>query len=152
MMISVSGGRSVRRGGFTFLEVLVVIVIISVLATIIGVKVAHRPAEARIVAARAQIGILRTALQSYRMDHGAYPSQAQGLSALVRRPEVPPVPRNYPEGGYLEAPNLPLDPWRNEYVYLMPGRTGESVEILSYGSDAKPGGSGDAADISSSDR
>lgn len=145
-----AGGLWQDRQAFTFLEVLVVIVILTILATIVGVKVAHHPTQARIATAQSQIGILRTALQTYRMDQGGFPSQGQGLQALVRRPETPPVPRNYPEGGYLEAPRVPDDPWGAPYVYLVPGRGGEAFEVLSYAADGKPGGTGDATDISSS--
>ncbi|MFC1452577.1 type II secretion system major pseudopilin GspG [Verrucomicrobiota bacterium] len=139
-----------RESGFTLLEILVVVLIIAVLATIVGVNVAKEPGRARVTAATAQIRVLTNALQLYRMDNGFIPSQQQGLRALCEPPSVPPLAPRYREGGYLETRNLPKDGWGNEYVYLVPGRSGEAYEILSYGADGEPDGQGEAADISSS--
>jgi len=138
------------KNGFTLLEILVVIMIIAVLATIVGVNVANRPAEARITAAKAQIRAFQAALQIYKMDNGVYPTQQQGLKALCVKPDVDPIPEKYPADGYLQSQNLPLDPWKNPYVYLSPGTKGEPYEIITYGADGEPGGTGEAADISSS--
>ncbi len=138
-----------RSEGFTLLELLVVVVIITILATIVGVKVAQRPAQARVAAAKAQIANFRTALQMYRMDNGRLPTVEQGLKALCQKPAIAPVPERYPEGGYLESRKVPLDPWGREYVYIVPGPDGEPYEIISYGADGEPGGDGEAADISS---
>jgi len=138
-------------GGFTLLEILVVVMIITILATIVGINVAHEPGRARIAAARTQMGIFRNALQLYRMDQGSYPTQAQGLRALCERPQIPPIPSKYPADGYLESRNLPLDPWGHDYVYLIPGPEGAPYEIISYGADGEIGGEGEAADLSSRD-
>ncbi len=140
-----------RRGqaGFTLIEILVVVLIITILAAVVGVRVAQRPAEARAVAAAAQIRNFQTALQLYRMEQGRFPTQRQGLQALCIRPQSEPVPERYPEGGYLEAPRVPLDPWGREYVYLLPGPEGYPYEIVSYGGDGEPGGEGEDADVSS---
>ncbi len=135
--------------GFTLLEILVVILIITVLATIVGVNVAQRPGEARRAAAEVQIKTFRTALQMYRMDNGRYPSQRQGLWALCVPSDTAPKPTKFPEGGYLESPVLPKDPWKNDYVYLVPGPPGFAYEIVSYGGDGEPDGEGEDADISS---
>jgi general secretion pathway protein G len=140
---------SVPRAGFTLLEILVVVLIITILATIVGVNVAREPGKAKAAAAKAQIVTLRTALQMYRMEQGGYPTQEQGLNALCEKPAARPVPERYPEGGYLETRALPLDPWKHGYVYLVPGPNGEPYEIVSYGADGQPGGTGEAADISS---
>ncbi len=137
--------------GFTLMEILVVLMILSILAGIVGLNVLHQPARARVQAARMQIKTLRTALHMYHADHNRYPTQQQGLEALVRRPPGGPAGANYPPEGYLDSRSVPLDPWGNPYVYLSPGRRGEPFEIISYGSDGEPGGEGDAADISSSD-
>jgi len=141
--------RNAARAGFTLLEVLVVVLIITILATIVGVNVAHRPGEAKVAAAEAQIRVFKTALNLYRMDNGDYPTQRQGLEALCRPAETEPVPRRFPQGGYLETPEVPPDPWGRPYVYLVPGPPGHAYEIVSYGADGEPDGEGEAADISS---
>jgi general secretion pathway protein G len=143
--------RADRRGAFTLVEFIVVIAIITILAGIVSVRVIHKPAEARIAAARLQIKEMQTALQMYRTDAGRYPTQEQGLEALVARPTIAPVPETYPDGGYLEARTLPRDPWKHEFIFLVPGRNGEPCEIISYGSDGEPGGQGDAADLTSAE-
>jgi general secretion pathway protein G len=140
-----------RKSGFTLLEILVVVLIITILATIVGVNVAKRPGEARVAAAKAQIEAFRTALDLYRMDQGHFPTQEQGLKALCEKPTLPPVPEKYPDEPYLRSAKLPRDPWGHEYVYLVPGSKGEKYEIITYGSDGEQRGQGDAADISSSD-
>jgi len=138
------------RPGFTLIEVLVVLFILMSLAGIVTVNVVRYQAEARVKQAHLQISQLSEALHAYHLDQGRYPTQAQGLRALVEAPTQAPVPRAYPQDGYLMRRALPRDPWGNEYIYLMPGRDGEPFEILSYGSDNEPGGTGSAADISSS--
>ena len=139
------------RRGFTLVEVLVVIVIITILAGVVTVSLVRRPDEARAAATRMQIQQLRTALQLYRTEQGAVPSQEQGLEALVGKPSSPPVPEHYPPEGYLDSRKLPLDGWKHEFIYLAPGHKSEPYEIISYGSDGQPGGTEYAADISSSD-
>jgi general secretion pathway protein G len=138
------------RSGFTLLEILVVILIITILATIVGVNVAKEPDRARVAKATAEIATFRTALQLYRMDNGMYPTMPQGLNALCDEPKAEPLPSQYRSGGYLGSRNLPLDPWSNPYVYLVPGPDGAPYEIVSYGSDGEPGGEGEAGDIRAS--
>lgn len=140
-----------KNAGFSFIEVLVTILIISILAGIVGVSVLRRPGEARVAAARMQIRSFKQALQMYRMDHTAYPTQAQGLEALCQRPERPPIPENYPEEGYLDSRKVPLDPWNHPYIYIVPGADNTPYAIISYGADGEPGGTDEAADISSAD-
>ncbi len=137
--------------GFTLIELLVVILIISVLGSVVGVKLAGKPHEARRAAVLAQIENFQMALKLYHMDNGRYPTQRQGLQALVEPSVSEPLPLRFPDGGYLESRELPLDPWGNPYVYLIPGPRGEAYEILSYGNDGQPGGEGTDADISKSD-
>ena len=137
------------RSAFSFSELLVVILIISVLATTVGVVVRHLPAKARVAKARDEIGRFKTALEMYYTDNGNYPTLEQGLGALCAIPTISPIPRNYPEGGYLDSLNVPVDPWQNEYAYFIPGREGKAYEIVSYGGDGQPGGDGEDADISS---
>ncbi|HOW97971.1 MAG TPA: type II secretion system major pseudopilin GspG [Kiritimatiellia bacterium] len=140
-----------RTAGFTLIEILVVVLIITILAGIVGVNILHKPGEARVSAARMQLQQLKTAVQLYRAEQGAVPTQEQGLEALVSKTTREPIPQNYPEGGYLDSRKVPLDPWSHDYIYLAPGRRNESFEILSYGSDGEPGGGGEAGDLTSSD-
>ena len=138
------------RAGFTLVEILVVIAIISLLAGVVLLNIAPQMGLGSQAAAKAQIQVLSSAVTTYRMAHGRYPTQQQGLEALVRKPAEEPVPQNYPEGGYLNSRTVPLDPWKRPYLYLCPGRQNEPFEILSYGGDGEPGGSGADADLSSS--
>ena len=140
-----------RQSGFTLIEILVVIIIITILASIVSVNVLRKPGEARVSAAKLQIKQLQTAVQLYKTEQGRTPTQEQGLEALVSKPVTDPLPQQYPVDGYLESRKLPKDPWNNDFIYLVPGRAGEVFEIISYGSDGEPNGEGDAADISSSD-
>jgi general secretion pathway protein G len=142
--------RHAATGGFTLVEILVVLVIITVLASVVTVSIVHKPGEARVAAAKLQIKQIQTALQVYRTEQGRVPTQAQGLDALINKPVAEPIPSRYPPEGYLETRVLPKDPWDNDYIYLTPGRQGEPYEVISYGSDGEPGGDGDAADLSSS--
>lgn len=138
-------------GGFTLIEVLVVLAIISILAGIVAINIVNKPGEAKVAATRTQLRAIKTAVNIYRTDHGAPPTMTQGLAALIEKPNAPPVPATYPADGYLDTRTLPRDGWKNDFIYLVPGRRGESFEIISYGSDGQPGGENDAADISSSD-
>lgn len=135
---------------FTLVEILVVLVIITVLASVVTVSIVRKPGEAKVAAARLQIKQVQTALQVYRTEQGRLPTQGQGLDALVNKPTSEPVPAQYPAEGYLESKVMPKDPWGNDYIYLTPGRQGEPFEVISYGSDGEPGGEADAADLSSS--
>ncbi len=137
--------------GFTLIEILVVVLILSILAGIVGVNVLRHPGEAKVTAAKLQIETFKNALQIYQLEQGHLPTQEQGLEALCHKPRQAPVPEQYPPAGYLDKRSLPKDPWGRPYIYLVPGRSSEPFEILSYGSDGEPGGDGTAADISSSD-
>ena len=136
-----------RQRGVTLVELLVVIVIIGVLSTIVAVNVLPAGDTARIQAAKTQIGIFSTALQQYKLEIGSYPTEDQGLEALVQAPANIRQDRFRP-GGYLDKPKLPLDPWDNPYQYKIPGEFG-AFDIYSYGRDGKPGGEGLDADIGS---
>ncbi len=135
-----------RQTGFTLIEIMVVVVILGVLASLIVPKVMGRPDEARATAARQDISSLMQALKLYRLDNQRYPSTDQGLVALVERPSGEPQPRNWKAGGYIER--LPDDPWGQTYQYLNPGVHGE-IDIFSLGADGQPGGEGPDADIGS---
>lgn len=139
------------QNGFTLIEILVVVLIISILAGIVGVSVLRHPGEAKVAAARLQIKNFKSALKLYRMEQNCYPTQEQGLEALCVKPGVAPVPERYPEDGYLDSRKVPSDSWNRDYIYILPGRQNESYEVICYGSDGEVGGVNDAADISSSD-
>jgi general secretion pathway protein G len=134
--------------GFTLIEIMVVIVILGVLAALVVPRALERPDEARAVAAKSDIAAIMGALKLYRLDNQRYPTSVQGLAALVAKPEAPPLPPNWKPGGYLEK--LPKDPWGRPYQYLNPGLKGE-IDVMSYGADGQPGGTGVDADIGSWD-
>ncbi|MDR0994368.1 MAG: type II secretion system major pseudopilin GspG [Verrucomicrobiota bacterium] len=140
---------SCRREGFTLVEILIVLAIISLLAGVVVVNVAPQLNMGKQATAKSQLQSFATALTTYSLAHGAPPSQQQGLDALVERPTREPIPLAYPEGGYLNSRTLPLDPWRRPYLYLSPGRQNEPFEVMSYGADGEPGGSGANADLTS---
>jgi general secretion pathway protein G len=122
-----------RRTGH-LIELMVVIVILGILAGLIIPRIMGRPDEARQTKARIQIEGIETALKLYRLDNGFYPTTEQGLRALVEASGIPPVPRNWREGGYLEKGKVIKDPWGNDFVYLCPGTQGE-FDLISYGAD-----------------
>jgi len=128
-------------GGFTLLELLVVMVIIGLLAAYVGPKYFSQIGKSEVKTARAQIDALGKALDQFRLDTGRYPSTEEGLAALIT------CPANLQkwDGPYLTK-SLPADPWGNPYIYKIPGTHGD-YDLLSYGKDGQPGGDGDAADI-----
>ena len=128
-------------GGFTLLELLVVMVIIGLLAGYVGPKYFSQIGKSEVKAARAQIDALGKALDQYRLDTGHYPTAEEGLTALITRPA------NQPkwDGPYLTK-GVPMDPWGNPYIYKFPGTHGD-YDLISLGKDGQPGGEGEAADI-----
>jgi general secretion pathway protein G len=134
--------------GFTLIELMVVIVILSLLAVLVGPKIIGRSDDAKVADAKVQIRNLETALKLYKLDNGNYPSTEQGLASLVAKPTVGQIPKNYKAEGYLENKNVPKDPWGNDYVYLSPGEHGD-YDLYSFGADGVRGGEGKNADIES---
>ncbi|HOB21783.1 MAG TPA: type II secretion system major pseudopilin GspG [Bacillota bacterium] len=133
-----------RERGFTFLEILIVILIIGVLTAIVGPNLMRNIGSSKQVAAKDQIRILELALKQYFADTGQFPTTSQGLQALVKPPA--PSPEGW-AGPYLDK-EVPKDPWGRDYVYLCPGRVNtESFDLFSLGSDGREGGTGEAADI-----
>jgi general secretion pathway protein G len=132
------------QDGFTLLEMIVVLAIIALIAGLIVPSVIGRPDEARVTVTRADLRAISNALELYRLDNQVYPTTEQGLAALVNRPSLSPVPPNWHSEGYLAQ--APVDPWGNPYMYRQPGQHGR-YDLMSYGSDGKPGGDGNAADI-----
>ena len=139
--------RIVRQSsGFTLIELLVVIVIIAILAGYVGPRIMGHPEEAKRTMAAAQISSLETALETYRLDNGTYPSTEQGLQALVEPPSAGKQPTKWRKGGYMKKGKIPKDPWGNDYIYLSPG-THSDFDLSSYGADHEAGGEGDGADV-----
>lgn len=135
-----------KEDGFTLIEIMVVLIIIGLLAGIVVPRLMGRTEEARRTKAAVQIKNLQTALDLYKLDNGMYPSTEQGLDALVEKPAVGDIPKNWKEGGYIDK--IPKDPWGNPYVYISPGVHGE-YDLYSYGADGEEGGEGKNADIQS---
>ena len=127
--------------GFTLIELLVVVVIIGLLAGLVAPRYFGQVGKSEINVAKAQLDALEKALDQYRLDTGHYPNTEIGLTALVQRPA------NEPKwaGPYLRK-DVPLDPWGKPYVYKAPGEKGD-FDLLSYGKDGQPGGSGENADL-----
>ena len=132
--------------GFTLIEIMVVVVIMGVLAALLVPRLMGRTDDARIIAAKQDIATLMQALKLYRLDNQRYPTNEQGLQALISKPSGGPMPPNWKAGGYLDRLNK--DPWGNPYEYRSPGSHGE-VDLYSYGADGKPGGTRNDADIGS---
>jgi general secretion pathway protein G len=130
--------------GFTLLEVMVVVFILGLLATLVAPTLLGRAEDARRTKALADMKSVAQALDLYRLDSGDYPTTAQGLEALVRRPETPPVPRNWKPEGYLDR--VPVDPWGTPYVYVAGGGR---YTLRSLGADGVEGGEGKFADLDS---
>ena len=133
-----------RQRGFTLIELMVVLAIIGVLAALVVPNVLNRADDARVTAAKTDVGNLMNALKLYRLDNRNYPTAEQGLNALVVKPTAGPTPLNWKP--YIDK--LPNDPWDRPYQYMNPGVKGE-VDVLSLGADGQPGGEGKNADIGS---
>jgi general secretion pathway protein G len=134
------------RGGFTLIEILVVIAVISLLAALVAPNVFQHVGTAKDAAARSQIEMFGAALDGYRLDNGRYPTTQQGLEALWTVPTAAPQPTNW-RGPYLQKP-VPLDPWGTAYVYVSPGEVHATrYDLTSLGADGAVGGEGDDADI-----
>lgn len=135
-----------RSGGFTLVEIMVVVVIIGILGALVVPKLLGRTGEARVTAAKTDIATMMQALKLYKLDNQRYPSTEQGLQALITKPGSGPSANGWKAGGYMEK--LPKDPWGNPYQYLSPGIHGE-VDVFSLGADGQPGGTGEDADVGS---
>ncbi|MEJ2766441.1 type II secretion system major pseudopilin GspG [Photobacterium sp. MCCC 1A19761] len=133
-----------KQRGFTLLEVMVVIVILGVLASLVVPNLLGNKEKADQQKVVTDISALEQALDMYKLDNSVYPTTDQGLDALVSMPSSSPEPRNYRNGGYIKR--LPQDPWGNEYQYVMPGEHGP-VDIFSLGADGQEGGEGVNTDI-----
>ncbi|MEY4206933.1 MAG: type secretion system protein GspG [Pseudomonadota bacterium] len=146
LVLFLSRQRRSCAHGFTLIEIMVVVVIMGVLAALLVPRLMGRTDDARIIAAKQDIATLMQALKLYRLDNQRYPTNEQGLQALISKPSGGPAPPNWKAGGYLDRLNK--DPWGNPYEYRSPGSHGE-VDVYSFGADGKPGGTGNDADIGS---
>lgn len=131
-----------NQRGFSLIEIMVVVVILGILASIVVPKIISRPDEARVVKAKQDVLAVQNALDLYKLDNGVYPSTDQGLMALVEKPASNPIPRDWKPC----LKSLPKDPWGREYLYLNPGQHSE-VDVFTLGADGQPGGTGINAEI-----
>lgn len=134
--------RATRSCGFTLIELLVVILIIGLLTAVVAPRLLGQVAKSEVTAARAQLDALDKALHGFRIDMGRFPSEAEGLRALIANPTGEPRWR----GPYLQG-DLPIDPWGSPYRYRSPGGNGREFELVSFGRDRQAGGLGDDADL-----
>jgi general secretion pathway protein G len=136
-----------RQGGFTLIEMLVVVAIIAVLAAVVAPEIFRNVGDANVNAAKSQIEMLSLALDQYRLDNHAYPSTDQGLAALRTAPAAGDAPAW--RGPYLRRP-VPADPWGRPYLYLAPGKANpQGFDLYSLGRDGREGGEGEDADLTS---
>lgn len=134
--------KSIRQQGFTLIEVMIVVAILGILATLVVVNVAGNTDKALVTATKSDLQAISQALDLYKLDNFRYPTTDQGLEALVIKPDNA---RNWPQGGYLKK--VPVDQWKNPYVYLSPGANG-AFDLYSLGADGTEGGEEIASDIS----
>lgn len=132
-----------KHNGFTLIEVMIVVVILSVLAALVVPRIMSRPGQARVVRASQDIRAIEAALDLYRLDNFHYPSGEQGLAALVTKPTGTPPAANWNGDGYLKK--LPKDPWGQPYLYRNPGNHG-GFDLYTLGADGQEGGEGEDAD------
>ncbi len=131
-----------KRAGFTLVELMVVIVIIGLLATVVAINVLPSQDKAMVGKARADIAVLEQAIETYRLDNMTFPDN---LQALVAAPAGLARPERYRQGGYVRR--LPEDPWGNPYQYRRPGADGRQFDVFSLGADGREGGEGNDADL-----
>ncbi|MDQ5920939.1 MAG: ral secretion pathway protein [Pseudomonadota bacterium] len=143
-MYEVNNKQQARQRGFTLIEIMVVLVILGVMAALVVPRVLGRADDARKVAAKSDIASIMNALKLYNLDNMRYPTNAQGLEALAKKPTVAPIPNNYKDGGYLDK--LPTDPWGGAYQYQNPGKHGE-IDVYSYGPDGQTAGGDSGAGV-----
>ncbi len=139
--------RRRRQAGFTFIEIMVSMMILLILIGAAGFTYVRYISRARVVSAKNQIEAFVVSMNSYFIDNDVYPTQDQGLGALWEKPALAPAPNNW-NGPYLSKP-VPKDPWGHDFQYLSPGPNGLAYGIRSFGADGTEGGTGNNADINS---
>jgi general secretion pathway protein G len=140
---SIINHQSSIAKAFTLIELMIVVVILGLLATIVMPKILNRPEQARRVKAKVDIRNIQSALAYFKTDTGRFPTTSEGLEALVTGVNI----QGYNKDGYLER--VPLDPWGHKYVYISPGIKSKDYDLKSYGKDGEEGGAGDDSDIES---
>ena len=135
--------------GMTLIEIMVVVTILGLIATIVTVNVLDRLDQAKASATLTQIKNLEAALDEFRRDNGFYPATEQGLLSLIKKPEGGRVPHRYPRNGYLKGNVVPRDSFDCDFIYNSPGLQGNPYEITSLGADCQEGGEEADADIHS---
>ncbi|MEO0882953.1 MAG: type II secretion system major pseudopilin GspG [Pseudomonadota bacterium] len=140
-----------KEEGFTLTEIMVVVFIIGLLSTVILVNVFGASTDAQLKTARANVSALTQSLERYRLAMYSYPTESQGLDALVDAPAGLDNPALYPQGGFIQQ--LPSDPWGRNYQYVIPAeRSRFAYDVFSLGADGQPGGEGENADIGNWDQ
>lgn len=137
------GKYKCERKGFSFIEIMIVIVIMAGMIAIVGPMLFGKLDEAKVDQARIQMKSLVGALDLYHLDNSVYPSTEQGMDALLKQPVVGSIPKNW-RGPYLRSAKIPNDPWENGYVYRSDGK---SISMMSLGADGVEGGDGINSDI-----
>jgi len=135
--------QRLQKAGFTLIELMIVVVILGLLATIVMPRILDRPEQARRMKAKVDIRSIESALALFKTDTGRFPTTSEGLEALVSDPGI----KGYNSDGYLDK--VPPDPWGNRYIYLSPGVYGKDYDLESYGKDGEDGGTDKNADIES---
>ena len=128
--------NAIRQQGFTLIEIMVVLLIIGIMASMVAPQILGNQEEAQLKKAAVDIQQLESALEMYKLSNNMFPTTEQGLEALVTAPTIEPVPRNYRNEGYIRR--LPEDPWGNPYQLLSPGEMG-TIDVFSNGPDREPG-------------
>jgi len=137
-------GRCARTQGFTLIEIMVVVIIIGLLASVVVLNILPNVDKAKVTKAKEDIQSLELGLKEFYLDNSKYPTNEQGLAALVTQPTDPTI-KNWKVGGYIER--VSKDPWGNDYQYVFPGAHGKAYDLCSLGADGQPGGDGINADI-----
>lgn len=141
--------RRKARSGFTMIELVAMLIIIGLLAAVVGSNVIGKIDEAKIQTTKASLKVLHSAVNQFKMDTNRYPTEDEGLSALVVEPSD--TNGNWEPGGYLDTTDVPLDGWKNEFDYQLNPPSGKPFVIISYGANGEEGGEGDDADLYSTD-
>jgi general secretion pathway protein G len=136
------------RYGFTMIELMAMLIIIGLLATLVVTKVATKIDQARVTTTKANLKILHNAVSQFKMDTGRFPTEEEGLNALIEQPSDV---TGYEQGGYLETTEIPKDGWGNDFIYELSPESGKPFVIKSLGADGKEGGEGNDADLLSTD-